>query len=63
MSRRCGLRHRASCSLGRIEGARKLGRDWLIPPGAKIEPTGLGRPLTTTEIPRSKASRKKGGKR
>ena len=25
----------------------------IIPAGAKIEPTGLGRPLRTTEIPRA----------
>jgi hypothetical protein len=47
------------CSLGRIPGARKLGRDWLIPAGAKIEPTGLGRPLRTIEIPRAKGSKRK----
>ncbi|MDQ3565728.1 MAG: DNA-binding protein [Pseudomonadota bacterium] len=50
------------CQKKRIPGARKLGPKpsdpWLIPPGAKIEPTGLGRPLRTLEIPKSK-----GGKR
>jgi len=48
------------CQEGRIPGARKPGRDWLIPPGAKIAPTGLGRPLRTLEIPRAG---KRGGKR
>lgn len=43
----------ALCAQGRIPGARKIGRQWVIPPGAKIEPTGLGRPLRTLEIPRA----------
>ena len=47
------------CAAGRVPGARKDGRDWLIPAGAKIQPTGLGRPLRTLEIPRAT----KGGKR
>lgn len=48
------------CADGRIPGARKLGRDWLIPPGAQIAPTGLGRPLRTIEIPRAGKPRRKG---
>lgn len=40
--------------------AKKMGRDWFVKEGAKIEPTGLGRPLRTLEIPREA---KKGGKR
>ncbi|MGH8527513.1 MAG: helix-turn-helix domain-containing protein [Gammaproteobacteria bacterium] len=41
------------CADRRIPGARKPGRDWMIPVGARIEPTGLGRPLRTLEIPRA----------
>jgi hypothetical protein len=46
--------------MGRIPGARKLGRDWLIPAGAKIKPTGLGRPLRTVEIPRASTRHRSG---
>ena len=51
---------RKLCAQGRIPGAKKIGRDWLIPVGARIEPTGLGRPLRTLMIPWKEG--KKGGK-
>lgn len=39
---------------GRIKGARKVGNQWVIPAGAKIEPVSLGAPfLTPLEIPRA----------
>lgn len=40
------------CQDGRITGARKIGRQWVIPAGAKIE-TLPGPRLRTTEIPRA----------
>jgi|GEM_PF-1245361 len=46
------------CQEGRILGAQKPGRDWLIPVGAKIEPLGSGRPLKTLEIPKAKPGKK-----
>lgn len=41
------------CQQGRIEGARKVGRQWVIPVGAKIA-SAEPRPLRTLEIPGSK---------
>ena len=41
------------CEQGRVPGAKKIGGVWIVPVGAKIEPTGLGRPLRTLEIPRA----------
>lgn len=46
------------CRDGRITGARKPGRDWLIPEGSKIEPPPP-RPSRTIEIPRAKGKRRK----
>lgn len=46
------------CVEGRIEGAYKIGRHWVIPAGAKVQEVPPGRPLRTLEIPKSK-----GGKR
>lgn len=45
------------CNDGRIPGARKRGRDWLIPEGAKIEPPPP-RPSRTVEIPRAAKGKK-----
>jgi excisionase family DNA binding protein len=42
---------------GRIPRARKRGRDWLIPEGAKIEPPAP-RPSRTIVIPRAGARKK-----
>jgi excisionase family DNA binding protein len=39
------------CRDGRIHGARRIGRDWLIPEGAKIDPPPPRR-SRTIEIPR-----------
>ncbi len=47
------------CEQGRVKGCRKVGNQWMIPAGAKIERVKLGAPfLTPLEIPRAK-----GGKR
>ena len=47
---------RRLCADGRVEGARKIGRDWLIPEGAQVEelPPRPPRALRITEIPRAK---------
>lgn len=45
------------CKDGRVTGARKRGRDWLIPEGAKIEPPPP-RPSRSIEIPRAGARKK-----
>lgn len=49
---------RQLCMNGRIPGAKKFNRSWMVPRGAKISPVAPGRPLRTLEIPKSK-----GGKR
>lgn len=41
---------RALCAQGRIEGAKKWGRSWMIPAGAKVEM----RQHRVTKIPRGK---------
>lgn len=38
------VRIRVLCAQGRIEGAEKKGRDWLIPQGAKIKASDRPRP-------------------
>ena len=35
------------CATGRVPGAKKIGRDWLIPDDAEIERPKMGRPPTT----------------
>ena len=44
------------CRDGRINGARRIGRDWLIPEGASIEPPPP-RPSRMIKIPRAKGKR------
>ncbi|MGH8469366.1 MAG: helix-turn-helix domain-containing protein [Gammaproteobacteria bacterium] len=44
----------ALCAQGRVRGAKKIGRQWLIPAGAKVDPPPpkpAGRPLRTKQIP------------
>ncbi|MGH8519848.1 MAG: helix-turn-helix domain-containing protein [Gammaproteobacteria bacterium] len=49
---------RRLCAEGRIKGASKIGRDWVIPAGAAVAPpvrranTKRGRPRRTRRIPR-----------
>lgn len=45
------------CRDGRIHGARRIGRDWLIPEGATIDPPPP-RHSRTIEIPRAGARKK-----
>lgn len=47
------------CHDGRIPGSRKVGRQWVIPEGAKIEPPPPRRASRTIEIPRAKGSKSK----
>ena len=35
------------CATGRVPGAQKIGRDWLIPDDAEIDRPKMGRPPTT----------------
>lgn len=46
------------CKDGRITGARKRGRDWLIPEGAKIEPPPPRAAPLAIEIPRARTRKK-----
>jgi hypothetical protein len=46
---------RKLCTQGRIEGAKKWGRSWMIPAGAKVQM----RQLRVSEIPRAKGSKRK----
>lgn len=46
-AKRLGVREsrvRQLCIAGRLPGAMKVGRQWLIPEGSWPEPTGFGRP-------------------
>lgn len=45
---------RALCNQGRIEGAKKWGRSWMIPAGAKVEM----RQPRMTKIPRRKPAQR-----
>lgn len=63
-ARRLGLSRSRIAKLakdGRIPGAKKYGRQYLIPAGATIEALPPGRPSRAIEIPRAKG--KKGGKK
>lgn len=58
-ARRLGLsrgRLAKLCKDGRVRGAQKLGRQWIIPEGATIEPPP---PRPSREIPRAKGSKSK----
>jgi excisionase family DNA binding protein len=60
-ARRLGLsRQRIGqlCKDGRIPGAVLVGRQWVIPAGAKIEALPPGRPSRTIVIPRAGAQKK-----
>jgi excisionase family DNA binding protein len=47
------------CNDGRIPGAVLVGRQWVIPAGAKIQALPPGRPSRTIQIPRVKGKKGK----
>jgi excisionase family DNA binding protein len=57
VARRAGVTQtwiRTLCAQGRIKGAKKWGRSWMIPAGAEVET----RQPRITKIPRAKEKRK-----